>query len=85
MTQENFIILIEFKTIEEGLNFMNESENYFSFSVKNKTYSSVGQEIKTPDNSSIIYFGDIFIGIIENPMPGELFIENGFLQYYKEI
>jgi hypothetical protein len=33
----------------------------------------------------VIDEGGIYVCSSENPCPGELYIENGFLQYYKEI
>ena len=84
MEKKEFIIIPEFTTIEDGLKYIVNNDIKFSFSVNNETYSSNGIKINTPNNSEIININNIFIGVYYNAGPGQLYIENDFLKYYKE-
>lgn len=84
MTKKEFIILPRFDSIEEGVNYVNESLFDFYFSVNGVTYTELGVETTTPDNSEFIPIEGIHLGIYENAQPGELYIENSLIKYYKE-
>jgi len=84
MEKKEFIIIPEFTTIEDGLKYIVDNDIKFSFSVNNETYSSDGVKIDTPINCELININDIYIGINDNPSPGQLYIEDDFLKYYKE-
>jgi len=84
MERTEFIILPEFITIVNGLEYLETNKIKFSFSVNNETYSSDGVQISTPNNSEIIPINDIYIDIYENPQPGQLYVEDDYLKYYKE-
>jgi hypothetical protein len=85
MTKKINIILLGFNTLQEGIDYMQSSPYKFSFSFNGNSYDFTGLGISTPENSSVIDEGGIYVCSSENPSPGELYIENGFLQYYKEI
>ena len=85
MEKKEFIILPEFLSIENALEYIETNDIKFSFSVNNETYSSDGVKIDNPIEFEIIPINKIFIGIYENPLDGQLYIENDFLKYYKEI
>jgi len=85
MNKTIYIILVGFNTLQEGLDYMTSSPYNFSFIVGGQTYDSLGNPIATPDNPEIIQYGQIYITDNENPAPGDLYIEDGFLKYYKEI
>jgi hypothetical protein len=82
--KKEFIILPQFTSIVIGLNYLKSTENKFCFVAKNKTYSIDGKKIDTPDNSEVINIDDIYIELYGDPLPGQLYIENDFLKYYKE-
>jgi hypothetical protein len=84
MGKKEFIILIEFSSLENALLYIDVNNTRFSFSVAGETYSSDGDLIDVLDDFDIININDIYIDIYDNPLPGELYIENGFLKYYKE-
>jgi len=79
-----YIILVQFSSINIGQKYMSDNNIYFAFCVDDNTYSAEGDIIKQPENSSIVSYGELSIKIHKNPTPGQLFIKNGFLQYYKE-
>ncbi len=82
--KKEFIILPQFTSIVTGLNYLKDTEHKFCFVAKNKTYNIEGKVIDTPDNSEVISIVDIYIELHEDPFPGQLYIENDFLKYYKE-
>lgn len=84
MEKKEYIILPEFISVEDALTYLETKNVKFSFSVNNETYSSDGVQISTPNNSEIIPINDIYIDIYENPQPGQLYVEDDYLKYYKE-
>lgn len=79
------VVLIEFDTITEGLNFKHD----IAFSVDGEHYNHNGDELVLDILGSYdieIYREDkISIEIYYiNIVPGELFIKDNILQYYKE-
>ena len=79
------VVLIEFDTIAEGLNFKHD----IAFSVDGKNYNHNGDKLVLDILGSYdikIYREDkISIEIYYiNIVPGELFIKDNILQYYKE-
>lgn len=84
MTKNEIIILPIFNSIEEGSSYLTTSALDFAFSVNNKTYSITGIEIDTPINSQLIPINDIYIQLHGDPQPGQLYVEDGFLKYFKE-
>lgn len=84
MTKNEIIILPIFDSIEEGSSYLTTNAYEFAFSVNNKTYSITGVEIDTPINSELIPINTIFIQLFNNPQCGQLYVEDGFLKYFKE-
>jgi len=86
MNKVEYIIIINFSTKEEALSYMQSSGLNFSFSVANtEFFNSAGDIISEPESYNSFDKGDISISDKADPLPGELYIENGFLKYYKEI
>jgi len=84
MIEKEYIILLGFDTIQGGIDYMVTSPHNFSFSVGGDTYDYEGNLLETPLESSVISEGGIYITNTENPQPGSLYINGGFLKYYKE-
>lgn len=84
MTKNEIIILPIFNSIEEASSYLTTNALEFAFSVNNKTYSVTGIEIDTPINSQLIPINDIYIQLHSDPLSGQLFLEDGFLKYFKE-
>ena len=84
MIERVYTILIGFGTINEGIDFMTNSIYKIAFSVNNQTYNYLGQPIDTPLDSEIVMVGGVFITNTEDPAPGDVYIDNGFLKYFKE-
>lgn len=85
MEIHTYIVLIEFDTINEGLNFKHD----IAFSVDGENYNYNGDELVLDILGSYdieIYREDkIFIDIYYTDIqPGYLFIKDNILQYYKE-
>ena len=85
MLEKEYIILLGFSSIQEGVDYMSLSPYTFAFSVGGVTYDFGGSIIDTPNDSSIINEGHIFICNHSDPLPGSLYIDDDFLKYYKEI
>ena len=85
MTERIYTFLFNFNTIQEGVDYMSNSPHKFAFSVGGQTYDNLGNPIPTPDYSEITEVVDVFTVNNVNPWPGDLYINNGFLRYYKEI
>lgn len=85
MNKKIHIILVGFNTLQDGIDYMVSSPYKFAFIVGGQTYDSIGNPITTPENSEVVNFGSIYITDNENPASGDLYIEGGFLKYYKEI
>ena len=79
------IMIVEFNSISNALDYMVESGNSFAFKVEDKVYSGSGIIISRPDSFDVV-FGEIWLGgISEKSVPGVLYIEDGFLKYFKEV
>jgi hypothetical protein len=85
MIERVYTILVGFNTLQNGIDYMFSSPYKIAFSVDGQTYSYLGQPIDTPVDSEIIMVGNVFITNTEDPAPGDVYIDNGFLKYYKEI
>lgn len=85
MIEKEYIILLGFNSVQEGIDYMQSSPHNFAFSVGGSTYDHEGNSISTPDDSEVIPNGNIYVCHCENPAPGNLYISGGFLKYYKEI
>lgn len=79
------IVLVEFISVLEGLDYINNSPNKFCFYVGGQTYDINGNVIQTPSNYEIFGINNIYINITDDTAPGQLYISDGFIKYYKEI
>jgi hypothetical protein len=79
------IVLVEFNSVLEGLDYINNLPDKFCFYVGGETYDINGDFMETPINSEIFGVNNICINIINNTSPGQLYISDGFIKYYKEI
>lgn len=84
MEKKEFIVIPAFTSFVDALKYIENSKIKFSFSVNNETYSSNSIKNYTPTNGTVININDICIDIYVNPSPGQLYIDNDFLKYYKE-
>jgi hypothetical protein len=85
MNKVEYIVIIKFLTKSEGLVYLGDNNLEFSFKTKsNKFYDHLGNIVTAPDNYEEYEFGKISICDNIDPLPGELYTENGFLKYYKE-
>ena len=82
--ENEHIILLEFNSVNEGIDFMSKSKYKFSFFVDTKTYDFLGNLISTPSDYDLHKLNEILLDISEIPSPGLLYISDGFLKYYKE-
>lgn len=85
MDTKEFIIIPRFNSMEDGLNYLNSNDIKFIFGVGDKIFDSNSTEIDIPYDSEIINIDNISISINEDPLPGQLYIEDDFLKYYKEL
>jgi len=88
--ENEHIVLVNFDTISEAVEFMNNINTPFAFMFENQTLKYVGGDslleiVDTPEEFELYSLGEIYLDIHEVPSPGILYIDNGFLKYYKEI
>jgi hypothetical protein len=86
MNKIEHIIIIDFPTKEEAMASFEELGFGFSFSVEeSKFFNILGESITEPESYEKHKFNNIKVSNKIDPLPGELYVENGFLKYYKEI
>jgi hypothetical protein len=83
--ENEHIVLINFNNINDGVYFMSNINTPFSFMVDDVTYDYLGNIIQTPNDFDLYDLGEIYLDIHIIPSPGVLYVDNGFLKYYKEI
>ena len=80
------IVIVEFNSISEALDYMKESGNSFAFKVTDDIYSDSGDIILIESEYTSVLINEIWLGDISNKsLPGVLYVEDGFLKYYKEV
>jgi hypothetical protein len=86
------IVLLEFNSISDGVDYMSNQISPFSFCVNGFYYNNLGEEIilkETPDIINLennLSDGYIHIDIHEGPvLPGDLYVSDGFMRYYKLV
>jgi len=86
MNRIEYIIIVNFPTKEEALAYIQESGLSFSFSVLGvEIFNPLGELIEAPLEYNSFNVDEISLSNTSDPLPGELYIEDGFLKYYKEI
>ena len=89
------ILLLEFNSISDGVDYMLNQISPFSFCVGRVYYNDLGEEITLSDTPDIINLakesgnGYIHIDIHNEPvammLPGDLYVSDGFMKYYKML
>jgi len=83
--EKEYIVLLEFNSISDGIDYMSNQISPFSFCVDGVYYNNLGEEITLSETPDIID-GYIHIDTHEEPvMPGELYVFDGFMRYYKIV
>jgi hypothetical protein len=88
--EREHIVLLEFNSISDGVDYMSNQISPFSFCVGRVYYNNLGEEITLSETPDIINLknnlsdGYIHIDIHEGPvLPGDLYVSDGFMRYYK--
>jgi hypothetical protein len=88
MVRNEFIVIPRFNSVEEGIDYLTTNNISFSFGVDDKFFSILGDEIFIPEGSIIFGIDDAkdlkYIELHVDPLPGQLYVDNGLLKYYKE-
>lgn len=89
------IVLLEFKSISDGVDYMLNQISPFSFCVGRVYYNDLGEQINLKETPDIINLakesgnGYIHIDIHNEPvgmmLPGDLYVSDGFMKYYKIV
>jgi hypothetical protein len=86
------IVLLEFNSISDGVDYMLNQISPFSFCVGRVYYNNLGEEITLSEDPDIINLknnlsdGYIHIDIHEGSvLPGDLYVSDGFMKYYKIV
>ena len=79
------IVLLEFNSISDGVDYMLNQISPFSFCVGRVYYNNLGEQITLSETPDIID-GYIHIDIHNEPLiPGDLYVSDGFMKYYKMV
>ena len=85
--EEKFMILIRFNSKEEGINYLSTSNIKFNFTDGTNNYDINGNNLNILEDFQVLSVDDIYINnvkiIINNILPGELFLEDNFIKYLK--
>lgn len=86
MEKKEYIILINFQSIIDGVNFVSSFSKPFCFLFDGKTYDYEGNIVQTPDEFLTYNPNEIYVSITETePISGGLYVEDNFLKYFKEL
>lgn len=85
MEKKEYIVLINFQSVSEGLEYVNGFQNPFCFLFSGNTYDPQGNTITNPIEFTQYEQGEIWVDIQDGVNPGQLYVENNFLKYYKEL
>ena len=86
MEKKEYIVLINFQSVSDGVNFVNSFSQPFCFLFDGQTYNSQGLVIQTPDEFVSYNQNEIYVSINETtPISGELYVEDNLLKYFKEL
>ena len=77
-------VIINFTSKKQASDYFKESGLLFAYECKNLIYNIEDNIIAEPENCIKYNFGEIWIENTENPVASQLFIEDGFLMYFKE-
>lgn len=92
------IVLLQFKSISDGVDYMLNQISPFSFCVGRVYYNNLGEQINYPEELEKPDYinlakesgnGYIHIDIHNEPvemmLPGDLYVSDGFIKYYKIV
>lgn len=83
-----YTILPQFSKFNDGINYLSTSPYKFAFAIGSNVYDYNGNRISAPENSEFILKNELAIDIkeyFEFLSPGQLYIKDGFITYFKEI
>ena len=90
--EREHIVLLEFNSISDGVDYMLNQISPFSFCVGKVYYNDLGEEITLSETPDIINLSKesrndyIHIDIHNEPLlPGDLYVSDGFMKYYKIV
>ena len=79
------IVLLQFNSISDGVDYMLNQISPFSFCVGGVYYNNLGEQITLSETPDIID-GYIHIDINNEPvLPGDIYVSDGFMKYYKIV
>jgi len=84
MLEKEFIILLKFNSLEEGLVFLENKKLQVAFIASEVIYDYLGEEISLEGEKEIVFPSEIVLDIKPKFLPGDLYIENNILKYFKE-
>ena len=72
MLEKEFIILLKFNSLEEGLDYLANKELQIAFIVGETIYNYLGEEIVLEGEKEIIFPSEITLDIKPKFLPGDL-------------
>lgn len=83
-----YTIIPQFSKLNDGMNYLSTHSYQFAFAVGSVVYDCNGNRISSPENSEFFPISELAMDITqysEYSSPGETYIKDGFIQYFKEI
>ena len=85
MKTKIYTVLIVIDDIDEGIAFVNLFPDPFCFYCQGTTYDNNGNPVPMPTDAQLLQQNEIYITVNENAESGQLYVDAGFLKYYKFI
>lgn len=83
--ETEFIIIILFNSKLEGITYLDNSEHKFVFTDGDEYYDKDGDIVDVDFEHETYTLDQISLQIGEKSLPGGLYLDNGFIKYFKEI
>jgi hypothetical protein len=83
-----YIIIPQFNKFNDGLSYLSTHSYQFAFAIGSVVYDYDGNRTSAPENSEFFQIDELAMDIKEYSeylSPGETYVKDGFIQYFKEI
>lgn len=83
--ETEYIIIVRFNTKLDGLNYLHNNGYQFVFTDGDIFYDAYGVEVIVDFEHETHDFDKISLQVGSKDLPGSLYIDNGFIKYFKEV
>ena len=81
-------IIPQFRRFSDGVDYLSAHSYQCAFAIGSVVYDHNQTRISEPENAEFILIDELAMDInefSENLSPGQIYIKDGFIQYFKEI